>query len=288
METDYTLDEIIKKYNIILDDNDDKDLFVSIMNGKFNKDANADYEDPLILTYIGAYYQFVKQQNGYDYKSMEKYYLKVLDTKNNYNLHDNSRYYIIYSLGRYYQIIKQYDSMKKYYHMVIGNTNQSDTHYTSQYAMLALGNYYRSIKEPTSYELMKKYYLMTIYYNNNNSNHISNNKYSINAMIWLANYYLHVERKYDLMRKYLEMAIDNTNHYHNDSNNDSNNDIDNIIKERVHAMKALGYYYKNIEKNMILMEKYLLLAIETATSRPINNKTTEECLSNLPLSTHSL
>ena len=279
METDYTLDEICNKYNIKLDDYDNKDLFVSVMNGKFNKDI--DYDDTLILTYIGAYYQFVKQPTGHDLKSMEKYYLKALDTKN----HNNSRYYAMYSLGRYYQLIKQYDSMEKYYQMAIGNINQSDSHYTSQYAMLALGNYYRSIKQQTSYELMKKYYLMTIDYNNN-ANQGYYNKFSINAMIWLANYYQHVERNYDLMKKYLEMAIDS----HNDINNDTNNDINNdIIHYCIHAMKTLGYYYKYIEKNMILMEKYLLMAIEMATSKSFKSNVditlSNECFS---LSTHNL
>jgi hypothetical protein len=57
--TNYTLDEIYNKYNIKLDEYDDKDLFLSVMNGKFNKDT--DYDDTLILTYIGAYYQYVNQ-----------------------------------------------------------------------------------------------------------------------------------------------------------------------------------------------------------------------------------
>jgi tetratricopeptide (TPR) repeat protein len=242
------------------------------MNGKFNKDT--DYDGPLILTYIGIYYQFVKQPNGFDFKSMEKYYLKALDTKNHTNSNhtdNNSRCYAMYSLGRYYQLIKKYDSMEKYYKMAIGNTNQSNSHYTSQCAMLALGNYYRSIKEPTSYELMKKYYQMTIDF--------KYNRYSINAMMWLADYYRTIEKNYGLMKKYLEMAIDINNDIINDSIND-------IIKERVHAMKALGYYYKNIDKNMILMEKYLLMSIELATSQPLKIKIPPiECLS---LSIHNL
>ena len=119
METNYTLDEITKKYNIALDEYDDKDLFVSVMNGKFNKDI--EYEEPLILTYIGAYYQFVKQPTGHDFKLMEKYYLKAIENAKDNENHNNSKYYAIYNLGRYYQLNKQYDSMEKYYQMGIDN-----------------------------------------------------------------------------------------------------------------------------------------------------------------------
>jgi hypothetical protein len=268
METNYTLEEITNKYSIILEEGDDKELFLSIMNGKFDKDK--EYDEPLTLTYIGIYYQFIKQPTGYDYKSMEKYYLKALDNYNHTN--NNFKYYVMFSLGRYYQISKQYDTMKKYYQMVIDNTNQSDPHYTVQYASLALGNYYRSIEKPNSdtYKLMIKYYLMTIDYNNNSNQ--SYNKFAINAMIWLADYYKNIEINYDLMKKYLEMAVNNNGY--DDANNYS-----------IHAMKTLGYYYKNIEKNNILMEKYLLMAIEKATSKPIKSNISimDECLSSYGL-----
>ena len=265
METNYTLDEITKKYNITLEECDDKQLFVSVMNGKFNRDI--EYDDPLILTYIGSYYQFIKQPTGHDFILMEKYYLKAIENAN--NSHNNSTYFAMYNLGRYYQLIKQYEKMEKYYKIIIDNTS----HNTAQYAMLALGNYYRSIKQPTgyNYELMIKYYQMTIDFNK----HLpSNNKYAVNAMVWLVNHYLNVEKRFDLVKKYLEMVINN-------DNNDEN------IFARVYAMKTLGQYYKNVDKNKILMNKYLLMAIETATSLPLKI-TTDECLSNLQLSTYNL
>ena len=140
METNYTLAEICNKYNFKLDDCEDKDLFVSVINGKFDKDV--DYDDPIILTYIGLYYQRVKQSNEFDYKSMEKYFLKAI---NHANKHINIA---MYYLGHYYCINKQYDLMEKYYLMYLDiNEPNNVFNKTVNFVMMELGNYYRLINQ---------------------------------------------------------------------------------------------------------------------------------------------
>jgi hypothetical protein len=143
--------------------------------------------------------------------------------------------------------------------------------------MVVLGDYYRSIKEPIgSYnDLMKKYYLM-----------VTDNEFSIRAMYFLADYYARTERKYDLMKKYMEMIIENTTH---DSQyiKTKSSSINNIP---IYAMKYLGNYYKKIEKDNILAQKYLLMAIEKSTELPLKSNITNSMISNecLPLSMHNL
>jgi hypothetical protein len=284
METNYILDEIIKKYNIKLEDYDDKDLFVSIMNGKFDKDV--DYDDPLILTYIGTYYLYIKQSNSFDYKSMEKYFIKAIDNAKLNDKYNNPTTFAMFYLGNYYNSIKKYDLMEKYYTMYLDNVPNNLHYRTVNYAMIVLGDYYRSIKQPIGsyYDLMKKYYLMTIEYNKD----FVSSDYSYRAMYSLADYYAKTERKYDLMKKYMETIIDNASHDSKDIKIKSSNN--NIINIPIYAMKYLGNYYKKIEKDNILAQKYLLMAIEKSTEIPFksditNSSITDECL---PLSMHNL
>lgn len=266
METDYTLDEIIKKYNITLEEGYNTDLFLSILNGKFNK--YTDSTDPIILAYIGMYYQLVKQSTEYDLKSMEKYYLKSLEYCGDINdpINYGFKYYVMYSLGRYYQITKDHVLMDKYYQMVINSS-----HYTSQYASLALGNYYRSIKPPTSesYTLMKKYYIMTIDFKYNN--------FSLSAVVWLADYYRTIEKNYVFMKLHLETALINA-------------DVDNPIYDAtiIYILRNLGHYYKNIEKDIIKTGHYLLKAIERATNKSSNNHNNHNNNDKLLLSTYNM
>ena len=77
MTTNYTFDEIISKFNVKCDKNTDKDLFVSIINGNFDKEINEDM-DPNIMFNIGTYYQFIKK----DYDLMKKYYLMAINNDN--------------------------------------------------------------------------------------------------------------------------------------------------------------------------------------------------------------
>jgi hypothetical protein len=87
------------------------------------------------------------------------------------------------------------------------------------------------------------------------------------------------------MKKYMEMIVDNTNYNkYIIKINSCNVDI------RIHAMRILGCYYKALECNNVLMQKYFLMAIEKSTDLPlpsniINTKTTDVCF---PLSMHNL
>ncbi len=275
METNYTLNEICNKYNLKLDVRDDRDLLVSVMNGKFDK--NADYDDPIILTYIGFYYQKVKQSNEFDHKSMEKYFIKASNNANN-NIN-----IAMYYLGCYYYQNKQYDLMEKYFIMYLDINEPNNVFNISvNNVMIFLADYYRMIKQPigSSYDLMEKYYLMIIDYN---KRFIGYSKNSIISMFWLVDYYSKTKNYY-LMKKYMEMIIDNTNYNKYIIKLNSRN-----IDIRIHAMRTLGYYYKK-ESNDVLMQKYLLMAIEKSTDLPlpsniINTTTTNECF---PLSMYNL
>ena len=103
--TNYTFDEIIHKFEIKCDENTEKDLFVSIMNGNFDKQID-DNTDPNILFNIGKYYQKIIK----DYDMMKKYYCIAVDCGNTCAM-DN--------LGNYFKEIKDYDMMEEYYLMAI-------------------------------------------------------------------------------------------------------------------------------------------------------------------------
>ncbi len=53
--TNYTANELFSKFNVKCDETTDTELFVSIMNGNFNKDIDENI-DPNILFNIGKYY----------------------------------------------------------------------------------------------------------------------------------------------------------------------------------------------------------------------------------------
>ena len=132
MTTNYTFDEIINKFQIKCDENIEKDLFVEIMNGNFNKQIDETI-DPNILFNIGKYYHKIQK----DYDMMKKYYLMAIE-KGNHDAMNN--------LGLYYKNIeKDYDMMKKYYLMAIDKGCFN--------AMNNLGFYYYQTEK--NYDLMQ-------------------------------------------------------------------------------------------------------------------------------------
>ena len=139
--TNYTYDELAKKYSIELDDNDDKDLFVSIMNGNFENvfDENTPIEG-LAYYYMSVYYELIEK----NYDKMKKCYSIAIE-KGNINA--------LYSIGNYYYFVeKNYDEMKKYYLMSIEKGNI--------HSINMIGYYYFEIEK--NYDQMMKYYLMAI------------------------------------------------------------------------------------------------------------------------------
>jgi len=133
--TKYTLEELRDKYNLKLTDEDDRELFVLIMNGDFNRDF--DSMDSNELHYIGTYYHHVEK----NYDIMKKYYLMAINKGNTMAM---------YRLGYYYHFVeKKYDEMKKYYLMAINKDNT--------FAMCNMGYYYCNVEK--NYDEMKKYYL---------------------------------------------------------------------------------------------------------------------------------
>ena len=207
--TNYTLEEIITKYDMTCVDEDDKELFVSIINGNFDRNINTDTANPLLLNYIGLYYEFVEK----NYEEMKKYYIILIDY-NKYNPSDYASYSALYNLGNYYKNIeKNYEMMKKYYLMLLDNT-LNDIYKTELYTirtfiMNTLGNYYEKIEE--NYDLMKKYYLMAIDNVYHDAKYDTSNEGSYYAMNNLGNYYQYIEINEDLMKKYYMMAIENGN-----------------------------------------------------------------------------
>ena len=109
--TNYTVNELFSKFNIQRDENTDEALFVSIMNGNFNKEIDK-IIDANILYNIGKYYQFIKQPDGYNYDLMKKCYLMAIEKGNNNALNN---------LGCYYRKEKDYENAKKYLTMAVEN-----------------------------------------------------------------------------------------------------------------------------------------------------------------------
>jgi TPR repeat protein len=66
----------------------------------------------------------------------------------------------------------------------------------------------------------------------------------------LGNYYKHIEKNYDLMKKYYLKAIK----------------LDNVT-----SMNNIGHYYHHIEQNYKLMKKYYLMAIKKGSSNAMGN-----------------
>ena len=90
------------------------------------------------------------------------------------------------------------------------------------------------------------------------------------AMIFVGSVY-RMERRYNVMEKYYNMAIDDNDalyHIGTYYGYIRNNFVEMkkyflmaIDKNNVRAMHALGYYYKNTEKQYYLMKKYYFMAI---------------------------
>ncbi len=230
--THYTLEELTIKYDLMCIDEDDKDLFLSIMNGNFDRNINIETIDPLKLNYICIYYEFVVK----NYDEMKKYYTLLID-KIKHMPSTYAFYSAVYNLGNYYKNIeKNYEMMKKCYLLLLDNSlnedNHSELHSIRTFIMNTLGNYYEKIEE--NYDLMKKYYLMAI----DNINHIAandnSNHASCCAMNNLGNYYQRIEINEELMKKYYMMAIENGNKT---------------------AMKNLSNYYADMSMKYLGMSK---------------------------------
>jgi tetratricopeptide (TPR) repeat protein len=230
--TNYTLEQLTTKYNLTCIDEDDEELFVSIMNGNFDTNINTETANPLMLNYIGLYYEFVE----INYDEMKKYYIILIDYAK-YNPSDYASYSALYNLGNYYKDIeKNYEMMEKYYLMLLDNAlndeNKVELYSVRTFIMNTLGNYYEKIKE--NYDLMKKYYLMAIDNIKLDEKFNTSNEASYYAMNNLGNYYKNIEINEDLMKKYYMMAIDNGNKL---------------------AMTNLGNYYIELSKKYFYMAK---------------------------------
>ncbi len=185
--THYTLEELTIKYDLMCIDEDDKDLFLSIMNGNFDRNINIETIDPLKLNYICIYYEFVVK----NYDEMKKYYTLLID-KIKHMPSTYAFYSAVYNLGNYYKNIeKNYEMMKKCYLLLLDNSlnedNHSELHSIRTFIMNTLGNYYQRIE--INEELMKKYYMMAI--ENGNKTAMKN----------LSNYYSDMSMKYLGMSK---------------------------------------------------------------------------------------
>lgn len=178
-----------------------------------------------------------------DYDEAKQYYLMAIE-KGNTNAMNNLAYYFGY-------IEKDYEQMKHYYIIAIDKDNTD--------AMNNLGHYYKDIKD---YDKMKHYYMM------------ATNKGNSDAMNNLGFYYYDIEKKYKKAVKYFEMALKfgnphNLNYYQSMNNLGcyyfNTKDYKRmkhyylmaIDKGNICAMKNLSIYYKLIENDEILSNKYL-------------------------------
>ena len=87
-------------------------------------------------------------------------------------------------------------------------------------------------------------------YNNDNINPENYNLEDSIILNLIGMYYYYIYNKYELMKKYLLMAIDKKNKY---------------------SMHALGYYYNYIEKDYEQMKIYYLMAIDNECLISINS-----------------
>ncbi len=240
-----SLDEIRNTYNIKFTNDECKhsEIIINVFNNKVY--YVSDISDPVLLNFMGKYYQNIKK----NYQTMIVFYLSAIHKGYRESMYRLGHYYrytvpptdfttmlmkkyfILASekgcatsmeeLGHFYKHVKNdYELMKKYYSMAADNGNTQ--------AMYKLGNHYLETEQPPNYVLMKKYYLMAI-----DNGHTQ-------AMVQMGKYYKYVEQppNYELMEKYYLMAIDN-----------------GIIE----AMLELSSYYHSIN-NIELKKKYLLMA----------------------------
>ena len=207
VKTDYNLNELLEKYDFVLNEHDNPELFVSIMNGNFDLSDSIISLGSSTLLYIGHY---LRKHKIYD--KMKNYYLKSIE-KGNINA--------MVALGYYYSFNQDHKNMEKYYLMAIKNGSVE--------AMILFG---MSYMYNSNHEPLKKYLLMAIekgsseamgclaiYYQNYNKidemEHYyvkSIEKDNVNAMINYGNYFL---QKNDLnsMKKYYLMALKHGSNY---------------------------------------------------------------------------
>ncbi len=192
-------------------------------------------------------------------KLMKKYYLMAIEK-------DNAE--AMYNLGQYYEFNEQKNPelTVKYYKMALEHLDKKDNSFIYNTMVSYLGDYYEKIGD---YKLMKKYYLML--------------KEDAYTMRTLGLYYQNIEKNNDLMIKYYIRAVNNgyyeesdilekvINYYKENKNYKAIKKIYlEIIKSYymkgrlqntyVCAMYKLGDYYKDIEKNPNLMNKYYTMA----------------------------
>jgi len=108
-------------------------------------------------------------------------------------------------------------------------------------------------------------------------------KYDKNLYIWIGNYYEHIEKDYDKMKKYYLMAIemnntdamaDMANYYQTtEINYDKMKEYYLMAVEMNHpiAMNNLGFYYQYIKIDYDKMKEYYLMAIELDNSIAMAN-----------------
>jgi TPR repeat protein len=186
---------------------------------------------PMAMSYLGHYYETVElnQDLAVKYYKMAVEHFNRTDYKFDYKRFASSRYhYIINYLGDYYEKIGDYKLMKKYYLM----------HTDNAYAMKSLALYYQNIEKNN--DLMMKYYIKTV-----------NNGYYKESDILekVINYYKENKNYKAIKKIYLEIIKSNSiplQYRHQNT--------------YICAMYKLGDYYKDIEKNPNLMNKYYTMA----------------------------
>lgn len=177
---------------------------------------------------LGLYYGNIRQ-----YHTMLKYYILASEL---------GKDEAFYKLGYYYQYIEiNYELMKKYYDKHIDKTSiiSSSTY--------NLGCYYQYIKK--DYEMMKEHYNIVI----------ENNMWDMRPIYKLGYYYQYVEKNYTQMKKYYLMGIDLGEGYKHITYGDH---YHSNVEYYTKLLISFGNYYKKVEKNYTLMEKYYMEAIE--------------------------
>jgi tetratricopeptide (TPR) repeat protein len=161
--TNYTENELLSKFNVKCDENTDTELFVSIMNGNFNKDIDETI-DANILFNIGKYYQIIKEPSDYNYDMMKKCYMMAINAP-----HNNGHAHAMNNLGyHYYEIEKDYQNAIKYYMMAINASHNKGSDVQKSRAYNNIGIYYDEIEK--DYQNAIKYYMMAINTSHNKGN----------------------------------------------------------------------------------------------------------------------
>ena len=206
------------------------------------------------------------QTLGYLYYRLKKYDLMKKFYMMSINYYEN----IIsaYNLGIHYESQENYDEMIKYYlHAIYPScfNNHENTDILEctncsinngyQAAMENLCFYHRKISH--DYNKMKQYCTYLAKQNN------------INALSILGAYYATIEVNYDLMKKYLFMAIYNLGYDEVDDEcikrieSDFNINIETVTDIIVDIVHNLGCYYQHVEKNYDKMIKCYMFGVNS-------------------------